>query len=650
MPRFPRHLDLPLLTKELIEQSSRKRTYIIRAAYAVILFVMSILFFYQILSVATASPLAALGRGKDILAVLVGLQFAGVYFFMPAMTCSVITHEKERASLQLLFLTRLGPWTILFEKLLGRLVPMLGFLLLSLPLLAFAYTLGGVSPKTLWSGVWMLVVASIQMGTLALMCSAFCRTTVGAFMSSYVLAFIMFFGPYFLFMMLLLACLLVGLRPDDVLGGVFGAGNQGVFFLLLFPFFGPPIFFFESQLPGLFSYVAIAVHSGINLAVSGCFLLLARKFLVSRAFVPQRNVLLQAFKSFDRKRPKPAAVARTADAPAVVFSSDELLPGDEPIVWRETTKRMLGNWRYVLRVLLFVEIPVVICCGVLAAAEIYARRYDAEEIVALLSAPMHFLMWLLAVLVVSVKSASLIAGERSHQSLDVLCTTPLTGREIVLQKMRGVRRMILVAAIPFFTVFVFKAWRLEALEGKRHVFNSRFEFDPGMYLVCQALSLGILLPLVAWLSLLIGLKVRTQGRAIMGSMAAIVGWCLAPLMFIVIPLTILFPGIPGPNPTQVIIELASFLSPATVVFMNEINQLREFDVGPWWTIAINFTLYGACLVAIRRVCIVHADRWLGRLEARTVKPQGDAEERGEKSEERDTLAAHEAALGAQPTV
>ena len=32
-----------------------------------------------------------------------------------------------------------------------------------------------------------------------------------------------------------------------------------------------------------------------------------------------------------------------------------------------------------------------------------------------------------------------------------------------------------------------------------------------------ALALAILLPLVAWLSLLIGLRLRTQGRAIMGA-------------------------------------------------------------------------------------------------------------------------------------
>src|SRR5207247_2657205 len=115
---------------------------------------------------------------------------------------------------------------------------------------------------------------------------------------------------------------------------------------------------------------------------------------------------------------------------------------------------MLGNRRYVFRVLLFIEIPTILFCGLLAWVEIYARTYNAmaEEVVMMLSFPMLFLMWMLAVLVVSVKSASLIAGERSHQTLDVLTTTPLTGREIVLQKMRSVRRIIAVTAVPFATV------------------------------------------------------------------------------------------------------------------------------------------------------------------------------------------------------
>jgi ABC-type transport system involved in multi-copper enzyme maturation permease subunit len=663
MLRFLKKLGLPLLGKELIEQAARKRTYIIRAVYATILFLTACLFFFEILMAASASPLAALGRGKDMVSTLVGLQFAGVYFFMPAMTCGVIAQEKERDSLQLLFLTRLGPWTIVFEKLLGRMVPMLGFLLLSLPLLAFAYTLGGVSPYMLWSGVWMLVVAIIQMGTLALMCSAFCRTTVGAFLSSYVLAFVMFFGPYFLFMMLILIGLLLNIPFEELLSSLgLGPSSQGIFFLLVFPFFGPPIYYVDTLAPGIFGTVAIGAHTVINLGVSAGFLMLARRFLVSRAFVPHRSVLLRAFKAFDRKKPrKPLAVAAKATVKSPVFSADALLPGDQPIVWRETKKRMLGSWKYIARVLLIVEIPVILFCGLLVTAEIYSRQYNnyvPVEIVYMLSAPMHFLMWSLAVLIVSVKSASLIAAERTHQTLDVLCTTPVTGRQIVREKMHGVWRVILVAAVPFVTVFVFKAFRLAAsalLEG-RHFGPMDRGFDPFEYLVCQALSFAILLPLVAWLSLLIGLKVRTQGRAIMASMAAIVGWCVGPLIFIVTPLTILFPRQSFPNGMPEVIELAWLLSPATVVFANEVNVLNEFQLKAWGMIAVNFAIYGILLFWFRRICLVHADRWLGRLEAEKVNPGSNSanEERGEKRDERDEssipAASPKEAFGAQTSI
>src|SRR5579872_4529048 len=143
MPRILASMGLPLLAKELAEQSARKRTYIVRVVYAALLFLSAFLFFFDILRSGSSSPLAVLGKGRQMFDVLVLLQFAGVYLFMPAMTCGVLTLEKERASLPLLFLTRLGPGTILVEKLMSRLIPMLGFLMLSFPLLAFAYSLGG---------------------------------------------------------------------------------------------------------------------------------------------------------------------------------------------------------------------------------------------------------------------------------------------------------------------------------------------------------------------------------------------------------------------------------------------------------------------------------------------------------------------------
>src|SRR5438874_2340890 len=116
LTRIRTHFSLPLLEKELIEQAARKRTYLVRGGYACLLFFVAFLIFYEELRAGATSPLAVLGRGRDMFTALVFIQFAGVYLFMPAITCGVLTQEKERDSLQLLLITRLGPWTILFEK------------------------------------------------------------------------------------------------------------------------------------------------------------------------------------------------------------------------------------------------------------------------------------------------------------------------------------------------------------------------------------------------------------------------------------------------------------------------------------------------------------------------------------------------------
>ena len=437
MTRWMPSLGLPLLGKELIEQAARKRTYVVRVVYATLLFLAAFLFFYETLSVGKANPLAMLGSGREMLMTLVGLQFAGIYAFMPAMMCSVVTHEKERASLQLLFLTRLGPWTILFEKFLSRLIPMLGFLILSLPLLAFAYTLGGISPEFLAGSVWVLLLATIETGTLALACSAFCRTTVGAFIWSYLALVIMFFGPA-----------IGSLVAWSVTGKSFGQWLEEFGFdrmtwepVLTLPFFGPVAVFG----PNIFrlSALPLVVHSVMALGASGVFLIAARLCVVRRAFLPSNNVMLSVFKRLDRifLRLNDNALTRGF----VLVGDTAPLPGDDPVAWRETAKRSLGKAQYLLRVFIALEIPVAVLCVLVVGS---ANRGD---VLGALLVP----VWGIVVLILAAQSASLIAGERSHQTLDVLCATPLAGADIVRQKFRSVRRLMLVLAVPLFTVFGF---------------------------------------------------------------------------------------------------------------------------------------------------------------------------------------------------
>ena len=61
--RMPQ-LGLPLLAKELVEQASRRRTYVVRIVYATLLFAIAFWQFERILANSGASTFSALGSGK----------------------------------------------------------------------------------------------------------------------------------------------------------------------------------------------------------------------------------------------------------------------------------------------------------------------------------------------------------------------------------------------------------------------------------------------------------------------------------------------------------------------------------------------------------------------------------------------------------
>jgi ABC-type transport system involved in multi-copper enzyme maturation permease subunit len=588
---------LPLLVKELIEQAARRRTYVLRVLYASLLFVASCLMFYEILRVGNTSPFAALGRGREMFNMIVWLQFAGIYLFMPAIACGVITQEKERNSLMLLLLTRLGPWSIVFEKLMSRLVPMLCYQLLALPLLAFTYSLGGLTTEYLWTAVLLLGVTALQMGTMALFWSCWSRTTVSAFVGSYLTGLLLILGPWVLWEICLFGepTSQSPVMRDILSWRIYETEEQ-----VLFPLFAP--LQFHNLMGTTDSVLKTSLRSIPILLSSAMFLVLARVAVLKRAFVPPTNHLLNLFKSIDR------GFSRLNDnrlTRGLLIAADRAaLPDTAPVAWRETTKRTLGQARYLFRVFVAIEAPLGVACLLLAYFGADPRLSGG--------ALMLFLLWIVAVLMVSVHAASLVAGERTHQTLDVLCTTPMSGRDILLQKFRGVRRLILVLLVPFFTLFLFATFWRNSFP-TQYGFGYYQRFEPVIYMVCSALSVGIYLPLVAWLSFLIGLKTRSGGRAIIASLGVIVGWCILPIVFVFLPIMILFSGRTGPDDGLVYLLL---LSPATIIPVNEFSELMQFSRTPWLAVTLNFLLYGFFLVVIRTICLTNADHLLGRAESR----------------------------------
>jgi len=562
MGLFSIRLGLPLLTKELIEQSARKRTYILRVVYAIALYGITLWIFQRQLGSWNATGLSVLGHGRHLFISLAWFEFAGIYLFLPAMTCGVLTTEKERDTLGLLLLTKLGPWTIVFEKLFSRLVPMASFVMLSLPLLAVSYSLGGIESADIAKLMWVLFATAIQVGSFSVLCSAWFRTTAASFLATYLLG--------------TLAILTCGFFYESV----FGPGFQIVAQFLLSTSaynwlfgpdqsiknawalaFGPSILNGSELMESGFGRTILPQQTVLDCIVmtfplfgtSILCLVLARFVLWKRAFVRPRNLLLRLFKNLDRffYRVNNNRVTRGI----VLIRESVTLPLYEPIRWRETSKRSLGTTRYLIRMLLLLEVPVLVMVLWPTNDHTIRSGYAPAYVTC-------WLLWIVATLVLSIQSTGLIGRERSHQSLDVLLTTPLESDEIVRQKFAGIWRMIHMLWIPFTTIYVFQIWWESWVNTA-----AQYPFDQPhanvLFTTLRAvLSVGLYLPTIAWFGFHLGLRCRSQTQAILVTMTMISLIC-------VIPPLVAWLMQPGPSrygfPDSVLVSAVKFISPAATL-------------------------------------------------------------------------------------
>ena len=145
MKRRFKMMRLPILAKDLLERASRKRTYVVRFVYGLVLFVVACTLFYGNIGLS-ADAGQSLGRGADHFAWLMSFQLAVLYALVPIITAEAVAGEKQRDTLALLLVTTLTPRQIILQKFAARTASILSFVCLSFPLLAITYTFGGVTP------------------------------------------------------------------------------------------------------------------------------------------------------------------------------------------------------------------------------------------------------------------------------------------------------------------------------------------------------------------------------------------------------------------------------------------------------------------------------------------------------------------------
>ncbi|HEX2053734.1 MAG TPA: ABC transporter permease subunit [Actinomycetota bacterium] len=194
----------PVLARELKERMRSRRATVILVVYLTLLAgVLYLSYRMGLLSLRSqmfggggfvGSSMGAAALGRLMFEVLMIFLLSLIAFIAPGASTGAIAGERERGTLHLLQVTLLRPASII----LGKLGASIGFVLLllvaSLPLLAVALILGGVTPGQALRGMVVVTVLAIFLATLGVFFSTIARRTLHATIATYAATFVLLFG------------------------------------------------------------------------------------------------------------------------------------------------------------------------------------------------------------------------------------------------------------------------------------------------------------------------------------------------------------------------------------------------------------------------------------------------------------------------
>ena len=161
--------------------------------------------------------------------VLAVTQVCIVALIVPIITASSIAGEKERQTFDIMLTTCMSPFSIVVGKIFSAMMRILFYVAASMPVMALAFVVGGLSWSALFYFLLTIVLLSIFSGSIGIFCSAFCRKSISAVILSFVIYFAVFVLTFIPF----------------VFSGIFGMSRVNFGENLLFLLFNPVVFFEE---------------------------------------------------------------------------------------------------------------------------------------------------------------------------------------------------------------------------------------------------------------------------------------------------------------------------------------------------------------------------------------------------------------------
>jgi hypothetical protein len=541
-------LALPLLAKDLRERSARFRTFSLRALAAILLYAGFLLLFGDRLN---STEFADQGGGAKLLDFVMNSLFVAVYLFIPAGLVGGISRDRSTGNLPLMLLTGLGGRRLVIEKILSGLVPIGTWLLLTLPLLAVATSMGGVETWQLVYGIACVAVAGVMVSAFVVREALLSPDPDRALLRVYVRMAVILVGLFSLFS--------IGLAfAGAILGSALGGDTA-----MLLP-------------AGLFPYIVFQLSDQAN--VLGLMLGLLPSAIAAGLFT---LMAAPALETAVRKPPKRSEDQHLA---SIMRGPRWQVPrmGNRPIAWLERARLISAiGLRNASMALAMIVILLLIA---LTAGDV--RRGESMAVSVAV-----FGVYIALALGSVVTTTSALASERNSGVLDVLLTTPLAGQEVVSDKLTAARKLNRLAVAPLSLLWLVALVR---------------EWNGGasvVYMLASLAAVTVYPACLAWLTALLSLRLRHRSRAMIVCLVAVVVWCVVPAWLSSVV------GVLGLGDASFL----SVASPAMGLAM--IEYPREFAwhgsaVGS--LVTINLFLHAALWAGLRFYVLRNADRLLGR--------------------------------------
>jgi ABC-type transport system involved in multi-copper enzyme maturation permease subunit len=420
--------------------------------------------------------------GESYFYAIIGVELTLVMLAAPAATAGAICVDRSRGTLAHMLMTELSDPEIVLGKLGARMLPILGLVACTWPVLAIGSLLGGIDPIALTLAFAIILAVALVGCTMAMALSVWARKPHEVVLVTYTFwMVVVFLWPAW-----------SGISAGSWVGPPPPWGPATNLYYLAFAPYATP-----NQL-GFWDYFGFFATA---LGLSAVLTILA--------IVRMRSVACRGIGD-RRKEPMLSLVSRIA----------RRLPGPSldrnPVLWREWHRARPSRW--LLALIALVGGTTGIAC-VVGAVLMWAQGMDNHR-----TSP-GFLLGMFGLVLqlgfglamLSAAAPTSMAEERQRGSLDLLATTTLSTRAIVVGKWLGTFRLVpLLAMGPGLVIF--------AMATARKAHAPQLQPNPdGMTWIWGALLLiaTILVhgALIASVGLAVAVWMKRQSRAIAASIA-----------------------------------------------------------------------------------------------------------------------------------